>query len=70
MHCYSCRLNHRAKSGIGQNIDIALVDAQIASLVNMGTNYLLSKEDPDRVGNEHANIVPYQSSRSMMAISM
>ena len=53
-------LNHRAKSGIGQNIDIALVDAQIASLVNMGTNYLLSKEDPDRVGNEHANIVPYQ----------
>ena len=53
-------LNHRAKSGLGQNIDIALVDAQIASLVNMGTNYLLSKEDPDRVGNEHANIVPYQ----------
>ena len=53
-------LNHRTKSGMGQNIDIALVDAQIASLVNMGTNYLLSKEDPDRVGNEHANIVPYQ----------
>ena len=53
-------LNHRAKSGMGQNIDIALVDAQIASLVNMGTNYLISKEDPDRVGNEHANIVPYQ----------
>ena len=53
-------INHRTKSGLGQNIDIALVDAQIASLVNMGTNYLLSKEDPDRVGNEHANIVPYQ----------
>ena len=53
-------LNHRSKSGRGQSIDIALVDAQIASLVNMGTNYLLSKEDPDRVGNEHANIVPYQ----------
>ena len=53
-------INHRTNSGLGQNIDIALVDAQIASLVNMGTNYLLSKEDPDRVGNEHANIVPYQ----------
>ncbi len=53
-------IHHRTKSGLGQNIDIALVDAQIASLVNMGTNYLLSKEDPDRVGNEHANIVPYQ----------
>ncbi len=53
-------INHRTNSGLGQNIDIALVDTQIASLVNMGTNYLLSKEDPDRVGNEHANIVPYQ----------
>ena len=53
-------LNHRIISGTGQNIDIALVDAQIASLVNMGTNYLLSKQDPARVGNEHANIVPYQ----------
>ena len=53
-------LNHRIISGTGQNIDIALVDAQIASLVNMGTNYLLSKQDPPRVGNEHANIVPYQ----------
>ena len=53
-------LNNRSLSGTGQNIDIALVDAQIASLVNMGTNYLLSKQDPARVGNEHANIVPYQ----------
>ena len=53
-------LNHRGITGTGQNIDIALVDAQIASLVNMGTNYLLSKQDPARVGNEHANIVPYQ----------
>ena len=53
-------LNNRSISGTGQNIDIALVDAQIASLVNMGTNYLLSKQDPARVGNEHANIVPYQ----------
>ena len=53
-------LNHRGITGTGQNIDIALVDAQIASLVNMGTNYLLSKQDPSRVGNEHANIVPYQ----------
>ena len=53
-------LNHRGITGAGQNIDIALVDAQIASLVNMGTNYLLSKQDPSRVGNEHANIVPYQ----------
>ena len=53
-------LNNRSISGTGQSIDIALVDAQIASLVNMGTNYLLSKQDPARVGNEHANIVPYQ----------
>ena len=53
-------LHHRTATGEGQQIDIALVDAQIASLVNMGTNYFLSKTDQERVGNQHPNIVPYQ----------
>ena len=53
-------LHHRTATGEGQQIDIALVDAQIASLVNMGTNYFLSKADQERVGNQHPNIVPYQ----------
>ena len=53
-------LRHRDKSGEGQHIDIALVDCQVAWLVNEGTNYLLSGDSPKRRGNQHPNIVPYQ----------
>ena len=53
-------LNHRTKSGEGQHIDIALVDTQIAWLINEGTNYLNSGDLPARRGNAHANIAPYQ----------
>ena len=53
-------LQSRNSTGEGQQIDIGLVDSQIASLVNMGTNYFLSKKDQERVGNQHPNIVPYQ----------
>lgn len=53
-------LRHRDRTGEGQHIDIALVDSQIAWLVNAGTNYLVSGEAPARLGNQHPNIVPYQ----------
>lgn len=53
-------LRHSEKSGEGQQIDIALVDAQISWLINEGTNYLLSGKLPVRRGNQHPNIVPYQ----------
>ncbi len=53
-------LRHRDKTGEGQHIDIALVDCQIAWLINEGTNYLLSGKEPLRRGNQHPNIVPYQ----------
>ncbi|HEY4192323.1 MAG TPA: CaiB/BaiF CoA-transferase family protein [Mesorhizobium sp.] len=53
-------LRHRDRTGEGQHIDIALVDAQVAWLVNAGTNYLLSGRLPKRLGNQHPNIVPYQ----------
>ena len=53
-------LHHRTKSGEGQHIDIALVDTQIAWLINEGTNYLNSGHLPARRGNAHANIAPYQ----------
>lgn len=53
-------LLHKDKTGEGQQIDIALVDCQIAWLVNEGTNYLLSGNPPIRRGNQHPNIVPYQ----------
>ena len=53
-------LYHQKSGGGGQHIDIALVDVQTAWLINEGTNYLLSGEQPQRRGNQHPNIVPYQ----------
>ena len=52
-------LRHRDRTGEGQHIDLALVDAQVAWLINEGTNYLMSGEVPRRRGNGHPNIVPY-----------
>ena len=53
-------LFHRAKTGAGQYIDISLVDCQVSWLINEGVNFLTSGKEPDRRGNQHPNIVPYQ----------
>lgn len=53
-------LRHREQTGQGQHIDISLLDTQIAWLVNAGTNYLAERKLPERLGNGHPNIVPYQ----------
>ncbi|MBO9475837.1 CoA transferase [Shimia sp. R10_1] len=52
-------LRHAEATGEGQQIDLSLVDSQMAWLVNEGTNYLVSKENPKRRGNGHPNIAPY-----------
>lgn len=52
-------LRHAEATGEGQQIDVALVDSQMAWLVNQGTNYLVSGKSPKRRGNSHPNIVPY-----------
>ncbi|HEX9090352.1 MAG TPA: CoA transferase, partial [Anaerolineales bacterium] len=49
------------RTGAGQRIDISLLDAQLAWLANVGSNYLISGEKPRRYGNAHPNIVPYQT---------
>lgn len=54
-------LLEREKSGEGQQIDLSLYDTAVSSLINIGSNYLMSGETPDRLGNQHANIVPYQT---------
>ena len=54
-------LTHRDRTGVGQYIDMALLDVQVAMLANMGTNYLVSEQAPARWGNAHPNIVPYQT---------
>lgn len=53
-------LAERARSGLGQHIDLALLDVQIAALANQGANFLCSGTAPARMGNAHPNIVPYQ----------
>ncbi len=52
---------HRNKTGRGQYIDLALLDTQIAWLVNEGLNYLTSGKEPPRQATEHPNIVPYNT---------
>jgi len=54
-------LSHRDRTGEGQAIDLALLDVQVAMMANMGTNYLASGTIPQRWGNAHPNIVPYQT---------
>ncbi|PGF06804.1 CoA transferase [Bacillus pseudomycoides] len=53
-------LQHRNRTGEGQEIDISLLDSQLAALVNVASNYLCTGELPERLGNQHPNIVPYQ----------
>lgn len=54
-------LLERHISGTGQKLDISLYDTAVSALVNIGSNYLMSGKTPSRLGNEHANIVPYQT---------
>ena len=53
-------LAERERSGLGQYIDLALLDVQIACLGNQALNYLTTGVPPKRLGNAHPNIVPYQ----------
>jgi formyl-CoA transferase len=57
-------LRHAESTGQGQYLDVSLLDSQIAALVNIASNYLVSGQKPARLGNEHPNIVPYQVFRA------
>ena len=54
-------LSERERSGLGQHVDLALLDVTAATLANQATNYLVGGRVPTRLGNAHPNIVPYQS---------
>ena len=54
-------VEHRNKTGQGQHIDLSLFDVGVASLANQALNYLVSDVPPQRMGNAHPNIVPYQA---------
>ena len=53
-------LHEREKTGKGCHIDTALVDSTVGVLSNQALNYLISGKIPKRLGNAHANVVPYQ----------
>jgi len=53
-------LAERARSGLGQHVDLSLLDCGVAVLANQAANYLIGGEVPRRLGNAHPNIVPYQ----------
>lgn len=53
-------LLERERSGQGQHIDLALFDVQIATMANQVSSYLVSGQQPPRLGNAHPSIVPYQ----------
>lgn len=50
----------RTRSGLGQHIDVSLLDSQVGVLANQALNYLVSGISPRRMGNAHPNVVPYQ----------
>lgn len=54
-------VQQRHRTGRGQHIDMALFDCTLAILANQAMNQLASGRDPMRMGNEHPNIVPYQT---------
>ncbi|MFC4409617.1 CaiB/BaiF CoA transferase family protein [Chungangia koreensis] len=54
-------LLERSTSGKGQKLDLSLYDSAVSALVNIGSNYLMAGKMPSRLGNTHANIVPYQT---------
>ncbi|MDC7746497.1 CaiB/BaiF CoA transferase family protein [Rhizobium binxianense] len=53
-------LAERERSGLGQQVDLALFDVGVAVLANQAMNYLAGGKVPRRMGNAHPNIVPYQ----------
>jgi len=54
-------LHRRERTGRGEEVETSLLQAAVALLINVASNYLVSGEVPGRLGNAHANIVPYQT---------
>ncbi len=62
-------LNSREQTGVGQHVELALLDVQVACLANQAMNYLTTGVAPKRMGNAHPNIVLTRTSRRPMATS-
>ena len=53
-------LAERVRSGLGQHVDISLLDSMTAVLANQSMNFLTPHRAPTRLGNAYSNIIPYQ----------
>ena len=53
-------LAQRERTGLGQQVDMALLDSMVAVLANQAMNFFISGEAPRRMGSSHPNLVPYQ----------
>ena len=53
-------LHLRLTTGRGQHIDMSLMDSAVAIMANQAMNYLATGVAPQRLGNAHPNLVPYQ----------
>ena len=53
-------VHHRTTTGLGQHIDLGLMDVATAITANQAMNYLTTGTAPQRLGNAHPNLVPYQ----------
>jgi crotonobetainyl-CoA:carnitine CoA-transferase CaiB-like acyl-CoA transferase len=60
-------LYHRTRTGLGQRIDVSLLSAELAALMNAASSYLLAGEIPTPQGSAHGSIVPYQQGFSQIA---
>jgi crotonobetainyl-CoA:carnitine CoA-transferase CaiB-like acyl-CoA transferase len=56
-------LEERHRSGVGQYIDLSLLDSQVSWLANQNLNYFVTDRPPQRLGTAHPNIAPYQARR-------
>jgi crotonobetainyl-CoA:carnitine CoA-transferase CaiB-like acyl-CoA transferase len=53
-------LRHAERTGEGQQVDVSLLDCQLAMLANQAMNHFVAGTPPTRLGNAHPNITPYQ----------
>ncbi len=53
-------VNYRNRTGLGQKVDVAMLDCQVAILENAISRYFVSGKSPEPAGNKHASIVPFE----------
>jgi crotonobetainyl-CoA:carnitine CoA-transferase CaiB-like acyl-CoA transferase len=54
-------LHERERTGTGRACEVSLLDAQVAWLANRAGDWLISGMTPERLGNAHPSIVPYET---------